>query len=69
MEWAKELKAGDSVKVTGFQCIPNDAVVRIEEDEEGCLYFPCSVGNHYLNGQWSPDGFIGLTKSEKDTTK
>lgn len=58
-----ELKGGDWVVIdSGFTCAPA-SVVTVEEDEHGSLYFECSEGKHFLDGQLDRDGeLVGLSR-------
>ena len=57
-----EVKEGDTVRLDGgFTCI-REGETRIVKRGAGGLYFECSEGNHYLDGQLD-DGteYIGVT--------
>lgn len=46
-----DLKAGDIVLTDdGFTCLA-EGEHRVEADEDGDLYIPCSDGKHFLSGQ------------------
>jgi hypothetical protein len=59
----KDLKAGDVlIADDGFTCVKSGEVI-LEADEDGELFFKCSGGGHWLNGQVADDGsIIGLTR-------
>lgn len=57
-------KVGDKLTAFGFTCVDDDAVVTVHKDDMG-LYFPCSHGKHYLDGQLTElNEYIGLLKEE-----
>lgn len=66
-KWVKitELKEGDTVEVSGFDCMEGKQnVLKTCDSHE--LYVRCNCGRHYLIGQLANDGIslIGITKGE-----
>ena len=64
MRYAKMfgIRSGDILTTySGFSCIPENTLVRVELDEAG-MFFRCSDGNHYLESQRDGnDECLGLT--------
>jgi hypothetical protein len=63
MTFAKieDVKAGSVLTLDGgFTCLPEGATVVTKQDEDGELYFECSAGRHYLDGQIDGDMLTGL---------
>ena len=44
----------------GFTCLPDGAVVKVEENHQDRFYIPCGDGKHFLDGQSEGDIYIGL---------
>jgi hypothetical protein len=56
-----DIKPGDVlIADAGFTCVEAGPVA-IEEDENGELYFLCSEGRHYLDGQTDDGVVVGLS--------
>lgn len=52
------IKPGDFLEVDGgFTCVPEGQVVQVLQDGDG-LFFVCSEGQHYLDGQKDEKGFL-----------
>lgn len=53
-----DVQEGDIlVPDAGFICVPSGTPLRVERDTEG-LFFTCSAGKHYLDGQENDDGTL-----------
>ena len=64
----KDVKVGDQFYPDdGFDCVSSDQLVTVKSDDnEGGLYFECSEGKHFLEGQEDFDGkgyLVGLSKA------
>jgi hypothetical protein len=58
-----QVKLGDTLKVvdSGFDCMKQDEVKVVMQNEKGELYVECSEGEHYIDGQKDTHGnLIGL---------
>lgn len=67
--WVKrgEIKAGDTVFLdSGFTCV-KAGPVEIQQGMRG-LYFRCSAGAHYIDGQLEDGVYIGLSALPCDLT-
>lgn len=63
MNWAKDLKEGDEVRVYGIECVGHDGITVTVRLGNSGLYLPCVHGEHILDGQLDEDGFyIGVVK-------
>lgn len=51
----------------GFTCLPESAVVKVDEDEHG-FFVPCADGKHYLAGQLNERGdkYVGFLNNTRD---
>lgn len=63
-----DVKAGDTIELDdGFPCWPVGGQVAVEADADGDLYFACTHGKHFLEGQTDEEtwdvmaGVIGHT--------
>lgn len=56
-----EIKAGDTVRLDGgFTCV--EAGLTIVQEDSGGLWFPCSSGRHYIDGQLKKTGeYMGIS--------
>lgn len=59
-----EIRVGDLLKVDdGFSCVPPNSLVTVYRCKRG-LYFECTEGRHYLDGQTNENGnLVGLEKT------
>ena len=61
--WAKELKAGDKVRVFGIPCIGFDGTETIiYTTPAGELFIVCDDGRHFIDGQWDDEHkhYVGI---------
>ena len=44
-----DIQLGDTVVVNGLDCVKNGEERVIKQNEEGLLYFDCSMDGHYIH--------------------
>jgi hypothetical protein len=60
----RDIKAGDFIFADGSLPCGCAGQQEVKADENGDLYFVCSVGRHYLEMQMDEDGeLVGLSRS------
>lgn len=62
-----EAVVGQKIRLdAGFTCVEPDATRTITADDDGNLYFECSRGHHYLDGQLNDhkNDLIGIYKAD-----
>lgn len=59
--FTKDVRKGTKLECYGFSCVEDKTQVCVNEDTKG-LYFHCSAGHHYLDGQLNDaeDEYVGL---------